>query len=162
MTNVEPGTDTPVPGNPAGFMAYHVSIGTSARGALAEWRDIGGTSGDKAWYQLYGQVTDTIMRTPDMAALDPSALPSASDYGEWTMGRGGQYATQVNVTYLDQDDGTRSTVPFTWITDTPHTPEEAEQAAIDTYSTDEAEDRYRQTITGAYTVHIWQTTAFDG
>jgi hypothetical protein len=150
----------PAPGNPAGFIAYNVSIGTSARAALEEWRNLGGTTGDRTWYQLYGQVTDTIMRSPDMAALDPAVLPSGADYGTWAMGQGGQYATQVNVTYIDEDTGLRSSQPFTYITDEPHTPEEAEQAAIDEYGADDNASKYGQQITGAYTVHVWQTTPF--
>ena len=159
MAFVEEG-GTPNPGNPAGFMAYHISIGTSARGALAEWRDIGGTSGDAKWFQMYGQVTDTIMRGENMAGLEPGQLPLPSDYGEWSMGQGGQYATQVNVTYIDQETGLRSQSPFTYITDEPHTPDEAEQAAMDEYGADDNAEKYGQTITGAYVTHVWQTTPF--
>src|SRR5437899_2882582 len=106
-------------------MAYHQSIGTSARGALAELRELGGTSADRKWFELYGQVADTLARTADTAALDPTMLPLPSDYGTWSMGRGGQYATQVNVTYIDEETGLRSTSPYTHVTDEPHTPEEA-------------------------------------
>jgi hypothetical protein len=156
------GEETPNPGNPAGFIAYHLSIGTSARGALEEWRDLGGTSGDRKWFSLYGQVEDTLLRTADVAALDPTVLPSAADYGVWSMGQGNQYATQVNVTYIDQETGLRSASPYTYVTDDPHTPEEAEQAAMDEYGGDDNADRYGQTITGAFTVHVWQTEPFGG
>jgi len=147
-------------GNPAGFMAYHVHIGSSATQALAEWRDLGGTFGDRAWYQTYGQVADTIARSADIAALDPGAIPSAGDYGEWAMGNGGQYATQVNVTYVDEETGLRGAQPFTYITDTPHTPDEAETAAIAEYGSDENAARYGQQVTGAFTLHVWQTTPY--
>jgi hypothetical protein len=156
------GEETPTPGNPSGFMAYHVSIGTSARGALAEWRELGGTTGDHKWYELYGQVSDTIMRTEGAAGLEPGSLPLPSDYGVWSMGNGGQYASQVNVTYIDNETGLRSSAPFTWVTDDPHTPEEAEQAAIDEYTGDDNAERYGQTITGAFTVHVWTTEPFSG
>lgn len=159
MTFLE-GEGTPNPGNPAGFMAYHVSIGSSARGALAEWRELGGTSGDAKWFQMYGQVTDTIMRGENMAGLEPGQLPLASDYGEWSMGQGGQYATQVLVTYTDQETGLRSQSPFTYVTDEPHTPDEAEQAAMDEYGADENAEKYGQTITGAFVTHVWMTTPF--
>lgn len=156
------GEETPKPGNPAGFIAYHQSIGTSGRGALAEWRALGGTSGDARWRELWGQVADTTARTDEMASLQPDVLPSPADYGTWAAGRGNQYATQVNVTYLDNETGLRSSAPFTWITDGPHTPEEAEQAAMDEYGSDDAAERYGQTITGAFTVHVWQTVPFGG
>jgi hypothetical protein len=149
------------PGNPAGFMAYHQSIGTSARGALAEWRELGGTSADAKWRELWGQVEDTMLRTADTAGLQPDELPSPADYGVWSMGRGGQYATQVNVTYVDAETGLRFVSPYTYVTDDPHTPEEAEQAAMDEYGGDDNAEKYGQTITGAFTVHVWQTEPFN-
>lgn len=148
------------PGNPAGFMSYHISIGSSAAEARREWRAIGGTTGDTAWNQMYGQITDTIMRGENMAGLEPGQLPLPSDYGEWSMGSGGQYATQVNVTYVDQETGLRSQSPFTYVTDEPHTPDEAEQAAMDEYGADDNAEKYGQTITGAFVTHVWQTTPF--
>lgn len=151
---------TPVPGNPAGFIAYHLSIGSSARESLAEWRSLGGSAGNQAWYRLTGQIADTINRTADMAALDPSSLPSSADYGEWSMGRGGQYATQVSVTAIDQETGLLSTSQYTYVTDEPHTPEEAEMAALDEYGTDDNASRYGQIVTGAFTTHVWQTVPF--
>lgn len=160
MFGDEFGGETPKPGNPSGFMAYHQSIGTSGRGALDEWRAIGGTSGDAKWRELWGQVADTLARTESVAALDPGAIPSAADYGVWSMGSGGQYATQVNVTYIDAETGLRSVSPYTHVSDDPHTPEAAEQAAMDEYGTDDAAERYGQTITGAFTVHIWTTEPF--
>lgn len=162
MTFDEFGEETPRPGNPSGFIAYHQSIGTSGRGALAEWRELGGTSGDAKWRELWGQVADTVARTESTASLQPDVLPSPTEYGEWAMGQGGQYATQVSVTYIDTETGLRSSSPYTFITNDPHTPEEAEAAAMDEYGSDEAADRYGQTITGAFTVHIWQTVAFGG
>ena len=156
------GGETPKPGNPAGFIAHHVSIGTSARGALAEWRDIGGTSGDRKWFQLFGQVTDSIMRSEQNALLDPGAMPSAADYGTWTMGKGGQYATQVSVTFVDADTGLRTSAPYTYVSDVAHTPEEAEAAAMADYGADDALERYGQEITGAFTTNVWATEAFNG
>lgn len=155
--------DEPVAGgNPAGFMAYHVSIGTSATGALAEWRDLGLTFTDRQWYAMYGQVTDTLLRTEQAAALEPGVLPSANDYGEWAMGQGDQYATQVNVTYRDEETGLLSLQPFTFVTDEPHTPEEAEAAAMDIYGSDDNAERYGQQILGAFVTHVWITTPFGG
>lgn len=149
-------------GNPAGFAAYHVSIGSSAREALADYRAQGGTTGDAAWFRMYGQVSDTLFRTADQAALDPTQLPAASDYSTWTMGAGNQYATQVKVLTVDVETGLASTVEFTHISNDPHTPAEAEQAAIDMYSADDNAAKYGQVVQGAFFVHVWQTEAFGG
>lgn len=142
-------------------MAYHISIGSSGNEALAEWRAAGGTFGNQAWRALYGQVSDTLLRMPDQAALDPTMLPSGPDYATWSMGRGGQYATDVNVAYMDQETGLRATSRYTYVTDTPHTPEEAQDAALADFGSDENAQRYGQTITGAFAVHIYQTVAWS-
>jgi hypothetical protein len=147
-------------GNPAGFMAYHVSIGSSAREARDDYRSQGGTTGDTAWNRMYGQVSDTLARIPDQAALDPGTLPSAGDYGEWAMGRGGQYATQVAMQLTDQETGLSFISQYTYLTDDPHTPAEAQDAAIDAFGDPDALDQYAQTMGGAFAIHLWQTVPF--
>jgi hypothetical protein len=147
-------------GNPAGFMAYHVSIGSSAREAREDYRSQGGTTGDTAWNRMYGQVADTLARIPDQAALDPGAIPSAGDYGTWAMGQGNQYATQVKVQLTDVETGLLTTTDYTHITDVPHTPEEAEAAAIADFGDADTLDAYGQAIGGAFAVHLWQTVPF--
>lgn len=162
MTTNDPGDEGFSTGNPAGFAAYHLSIGSSAREALAAYRAEGGTTGDAAWYRLYGQVADTLNRTADQAALDPRALPGPSDYSTWAAGSGGKYATQVKVLTIDQETGLASTVEFTHITSDPHTPEEAQQAAIDMYSSGDNAAKYGQVIQGAFFIHVWRTEPFGG
>lgn len=150
------------PGNPAGFMAYHVSIGSSARAALDEWRDLGGRATDAVWYRMYGQVTDTVIRTPDFMALDPDVIPSGSDWGVWEAGSGGKYAMQVIVSAVDTETGLLTANQYTHMSDTPFTKNEAEQAAMDVFGTQDNEDRYGQTVLGAFAVHGWQTVPYGG
>lgn len=150
------------PGNPAGFIAYNVSIGTSARQALSDWRDLGGTAGDAAWYRMYGQITDTLLRTEAQAALDPSTLPSASDYGEWAMGQGGQYASQVKVIVTDTETGEQTLLDYTHVTDEPHTIDEAIAYAEADYGDADTLDAYGQELQGAFVTHIWTTTPWNG
>jgi hypothetical protein len=147
-------------GNPAGFMAYHISIGSSAAEARADYRSQGGTTGDAAWNRAYGQIADTLARYPDQAALDPGALPSASDYATWAMGRGGQYATQVGVQLTDTETGLSFISQYTYVTDDPHTAEEAEAAAQAEFGDADTLDQYGQTIGGAFAIHLWQTVPF--
>ena len=147
-------------GNPAGFAAYHNRIGSSAREALSEFRDAGGKIGNERWFSLYGQVGDSLSRSDEAYGLVPDQLPAASDYGTWAMGNGGQYATQVQVTFRDLDSGVTGTAQYTHITDEPHTPEDAQQAGIDLYSSDDAAGRYEQEIIGAFASNVWQTVPF--
>lgn len=152
--------ETPNPGNPAGFIAYHLQIGSSARESLAAWRELGGTSGNQAWYRLVGQVQDTLNRTEQAAALEPGVLPSESDYGEWAAGPGGKYAYQIGVTATDLDTGLDTTSQYTVMSDVPLTPDEATAAAQDEYGLDENAAKYGQEVTGAFVIHLWKTVPF--
>lgn len=154
------GYETPSPGNPAGFIAYGLSVGKSGNEILREWRDLGGSSGNESWRRMVGSIADTINRTDDMAALDPGALPTAADYGEWQMGRGGQYATQVAVTARDDETGLLTTSQYTYVSNEPHTPDEAVEAAMDEYGISDNAAAYGQDVLGAFVTHVWQTVPF--
>ncbi len=143
--------------NPAGFMAYHQSIGSSARGALDEWRSIGGTAGNEFWNKLYSEIGDTIARTPDFLALDPGAIPSDKELGTWTMGRGGQYATQVIVLQTDRDTGLTSQSYYTVVRDEPHSKQDAEDEAYNDFGSDENQNKYNLTLVGTFALHGWVT-----
>lgn len=149
------------PGNPAGFIAYQVSIGASARESLAEWRSLGGTSGNQAWNALYGQVTDAMLRRPDWATLDPNTLPTGADYGTWAMGSGGEYATQVKVMVTDADTGDELLLDFTHTSSDPHTPAEAMAAALADYGDADTLDQYAQTLQGAFVSAVYRTVPWN-
>lgn len=162
MTDTGEGEFDVTPDNAAGFMGYQVSIGSSASEALREWRDLGGTATDANWYRLYGQVTDTVLRTPDFLALDPNAVPSSSELGTWSAGGGGMFATQVQVFAVDQETGLATTLQYTYLTDHAHSKEEAEDAALAAFGSDEAEEMYGQDVQGALAIHGWQTVPWEG
>lgn len=148
-------------GNPAGFAAYYQRIGASANEALSDFRDSGGEMQTQRWYRLYGQVGDSLARNDEAYAIAPDTLPTAEQYGEWEAGNGGQYATQVSVTFRDIDSGVFGVAQYTHITDEPHTPEEAMQAGIDLYANEDAAGRYEQEIMGAFATNVWQTVPFN-
>lgn len=148
-------------GNPAGFIADKLREGTGATRALDEFREAGGEMRRQSWFRLYGQVSDTLARSPESEALDPRALPDSSAYGEWAMGAGGQYASQVNVMFRDVESGVIGTAQYTHISDDPHTPEEAIAAAVDVYGDEETAGRYEQAILGGVVTNVWQTVPFD-
>jgi len=151
-----------VPGNPSGFIAGAVNDGTSATDALNAFREAGGSIRTQTWYRLFGEVTDSLARSPMAAALDPYQLPDPAAYATWTMGPGGQYATQVQVFFRDIDTGLIGTSQYTYVTDEPHTPAEAEAAAYDEYSdTDNAGD-YGQVVLGTSTVNVYTTSPYGG
>lgn len=147
-------------GNPAGFIADQIRSGVNATNALEGFREAGGGMRRQSWFRLYGEVADSIARSPEAAALDPAAYPDAENYGEWAAGQGGQYATQVNIMIRDRASGVVGSAPYTHITDDPHTPDEAIAAGVDLYSNDDAAQRYDQQILGGVVTGIWQTIPF--
>lgn len=149
------------PGNPAGFIAEQIQAGMSARASLAEWRDLGGTSGNQAWNRLYGFVNDALLRMPEQAALDPNVIPSNADYATWAMGSGGEYATQVKVMVTDADTGDEILLDFTHISSDPHTPAEAMAAALADYGDADTLDQYAQTLQGAFASAVYKTVPWN-
>lgn len=154
MPSGEPPIDT---GNISGWVKDYVVNGWNSTDALADFRANGGAVRDSRWSSLYGQITDTVAREPSFLALDPYAVPDASEYGEWAMGRGGQYATQVAIQLVDRDTGDLTTQLATYVSDDAHTPIEAQQWAIDTFGTGDAQADYGVTVMGATATKVWQT-----
>src|ERR1700693_5761136 len=129
-------------GNVSGYIRDMVGQGLSATEALAQYREFGGAIRDSRWYALYGQVTDTVAREPEFLAVNPYVLPDSSQYGTWAMGRGGQYATQVQIQLVDRGTGLITTQLSTYVTDVPHTGIEAEAWAQDQFGNAESEADY--------------------
>lgn len=148
-------------GNPAGFIADRIREGVNANRALQEFQGAGGGMRRQSWYRLYGEVRDSIARSPEASSLDPGATPTGAQYGTWAMGRGGQFATQVNIMFRDKASGVVGSAPYTHISDEEHTPDEAIAAGIDLYSNDDAASRYDQQILGGIVTNVWQTIPFE-
>lgn len=161
MTFIEEGGEGVNIGNPAGFMASKIGEGVSANQALSDYREAGGSFRRQDWLRGYASVRDTLSRAPDTMGLPSDSVPPAEAYGEWRMGRGGQFATQVQMQVMDRESGIVGTAPFTYITDAPHTPDEAVAAGIDLYTNDEAAQRYGQRVLGGLPSGMWKTVAFQ-
>jgi hypothetical protein len=149
-------------GNPAGFIRALIGEGESATSGLAIYREAGGAIQDSRWFQMYGQVANTVAQTPEMLGVDPFNLPGPGDYGEWATSRPGMYATQVEMQVLDRDLGQWLTMPYTYITDEPHTTAEAEQAAMDQFDPANTGSDFNQAMMGAVAVHLWRTVPLEG
>lgn len=147
-------------GNPAGYMVGAIQEGTSATAALNAFRDEGGEIRNETWYRLYGEVGDALNKSALAGQLDPYQIPAQSDLAPWTMGRGGEYATQVQVFFRDKDTGLIGHKEFTYTSSVPHTPAEAELAAFDEYGDQEVADQYDQAVLGTMTSNVFQTFAY--
>ena len=77
------------------------------------------------------------------------------------MGRGGQYATQVTVFIRTKGTGDAGTRQFTYLTDEPHTPGEAEQAAVDEFTDPVNAGPYEDVVSGALATNVYTTTPFS-
>lgn len=161
MTFVEGAIEAVDIGNPAGFMASKINEGVSANQALSDFREAGGSFRRQDWLRGYAGVRDTLTSRPEIAGIDPTSVPEAAQYGEWAMGRGGQFATQVQIQVMDRESGIVGSAPFTYITDEPHTPEEAVAAGMDLYTNDEAAQRYGQRVMGGLPSAMWQTVPYQ-
>lgn len=144
--------------NPSGYIKGLIGEGVNPTPGLRAFREDGGQIQDSRWFELFGQVRDTLNRVPDVLDFEPGALPGPADYGTWTVkGQGGQFATQVEVQIRDRDTGLYYTKQHTYITDEPHTPEEAEDDAFAVFGDPDTENEYGETVMGALATGLWRT-----
>lgn len=149
-------------GNIAGWMRDSILEGENATNALDTFREMGGAVRTEWWYQMYGEVYNSMASAPAVAALDPDVLPNAGDYGVWEAGQGGRYATQVVQFLRDLETGEIITSQYTHMTVEPHTIDEAQAAAQTDFGNVDTLNAYGQAWMGALATGLWQTTPFEG
>lgn len=146
--------------NPTGFIKDLISEGTLPTEGLDIFREAGGRINDARWFEMYRSTAETLANEPAYLALDPTALPSPSDYAEAAFGRGGQYATQVVVQMRDVETGLWHDQLALYVTDEPHTPEEAQAWAMGTFGDPDDEETYEVNVMGALALHVWTTVPY--
>lgn len=147
-------------GNPSGFIASKIREGISGNQMLREFREAGGAMERQRFLRLIGDTRDVLARQPQAAAIDPSRIPTGDELATWAMGRGGQYATQVSLSIYDRETGLVMHNPYTYVSDDPHSPEEAITEAIDIFGAQENENNYGQTVLGGVAINVYQTVPF--
>lgn len=146
--------------NPAGFIRGLLNEGEGPTAGLQIYRDAGGEIRDSRWFELYSQVNNTYADRPDALTVDPFSVPSPGQYETWRFGRGGQYATQVQVQVVDRDTGQFFTKQHTFVTDEPHTAADAEADAFAMFGDPDTENNYGETVMGALAVTFAQTIPY--
>lgn len=161
MSDLDFGDDGVDIGNPAGFIAQAIRDGSSMNQSLRDFREAGGSMRNEYWRSTYADVRDALAREESVSGLTPDAIPTGDQYATWAMGRGDQYATQVTVFVRQGGTGDTGAKSFTYISDEAHSPEEAEQAAIDEYSDPDVASQYEEVVTGAVTTGVYRTVPFQ-
>lgn len=147
-------------GNRAGFMAKAIQEGLSANETLRLMREGGAGMARQAGLRLYGQVNASLARRGEQIAYPTNALPRGDMMQPWAMGRGGQFATQVEIQVRDRRSGIVSAVQYTHVTDEPHTGDEAIQAGMDLYGDTETQNRYAQSVEGGVVINRFETVPY--
>ena len=135
------------PLTPGGFIALAQEAGLSATTALNEARAAGVEIRTQTWYRLWGEVENAIAGIDRISGLDPTLLPSADAFADWSVGRPGQTLYQVDVITRDIESGGITFRPWSVVSDRILTPLEAMQQAEDELS-DNA-DAYGEAIMGS-------------
>lgn len=141
-------------GNIAGYVSRLQSEGMGARAGLRAFRDAGGAVRDSRWYNTWGEVAASKAGQVDVGAHPLNSVPSREVLTDWHAGKPGQFATQVRVFVRERAQDEVSIRQFTHVTDSPHTGQEAIDAAIDTFS--EGGENYAEDVTGAYVSGYYQ------
>lgn len=121
-------------GNPAGLIAAAIRAGTSATKALGEFRGAGGSIRTQSWYRAFGEVRAAIGRHEAISGLDPSLPPDPGMFSQWSAGRPGTFAYQVDVLVRDKGSGVVYRTAYTYLTDQLVPLQSAIDEAIATYT----------------------------
>lgn len=148
-------------GNPVGYIAEAQGLGWSQSETLRTFRADGSSMATETFGRLWNEVGDSIARQSSAAGLNPFEIPDPNAYSTWTMGKGGEFATSVNVLFRDVDTGIVGTKQFLYVTSDPHTPAEAQQAAWDEFSDPENQEQYGEVALGTSTRNVYRTLAFN-
>jgi hypothetical protein len=150
----------PSNGNPAGYIRGLLNEGVAPTRGLDLYREGGGRIQDSRWFDLYKEVNSTYADRPGMLGLDPYSVPGPTDFETWSLGRGNQYATQVQLQVIDRDTGLWFTKQHTYVTDEPHTAADAEADAFALFGDPDTENQYGETVMGALAVTFAQTVPY--
>lgn len=145
--------------------ATNLSLGAFIRQAIGEgmgvtearntMRDLGvGSLSNEAFGELYGEIRAAIGQRSALAGLDYEAIPGADVLVPWSAGNRERYATFVEVFVREQGTRVVTSRFHTHISDAPHTPQEAVDAAIQTLADaarDEGTDFDAVVLTGMVT-----------
>lgn len=132
MSAVE-GAGAEIGGGITGFIREAIGTGRSARGALADFRELGGHIRDSRWYRLYGEERAALAQAETLASFDHGLLPRDEMFTDIEGGKRGQFGTLVAVfqRFAGSDEVYTN---FAWYTsDVIHTPEEAELGMSDLF-----------------------------
>ena len=148
-------------GNVSGYIKGLISAGESPTAGLDIFRSDGGEIQTSRWFQLFGQVSNTLADSPQALGLDPFSLPGPSDYDTWSLQRGSGFATQVSMQVYDRDSDTFLSLQSTYITDEPHTPEEAQDWMLANFDPENTGSDFNQVAMGAVATNVWTITPLD-
>lgn len=129
------------------FALEAASQGISANQFLADLRAAGMGVRRSVGLELYGIAKRTLAETGANAFSEPGVVPDVSTFGS-TLTRGAEgFLQHVRLVYREQVTGRIIERHYSVKTETPVTPQEAIDKAVDGYA--DAADRYRQSLVGA-------------
>ncbi len=134
-------------GNRAGFIGRMIQEGMTAGEGLDLLKSYGAGYRRSDFLADWGRVRNALASSADTLSLDPNAIPDSSDLAQLAMGRGGQYATRVSIGIADMDTGVQGTAWYLHVTDEPHSPADAVEAAEAFFADNDNATKYRERVT---------------
>lgn len=116
--------------DPAAFVRGLIEEGIGVTEGRDLFRSYGMAMSNARFSSLYGEIRSTIANREALQALDYSLVPDAARFNAWAAGEPDRYATFVQVHVTMPGESEIQMRPFVHITDQPHTPQEAVDAAM--------------------------------
>lgn len=122
--------------NAGSFVAKAIEEGLSMRKTVDLLRESGMKMGNQAFRSLYANVRDTIADRDQIAGLNYDAVPPAEAFGTWAADAEGGFATFVTSFTRMPGEVEMEQRFYIHVSDDPHTPQEAIDAAAAHYTDD--------------------------
>lgn len=124
--------DNPVnPGNIRGLIERGIREGVGADKFYRTAREQGLGISRSSVRQQYNEVRQAMINRGEVAGLPRHRIPDATYFTPWQAGTAGRYAYQLNLTIVDTETGETVARPWTVISDTPISIQNAIGQAID-------------------------------
>lgn len=144
------------------FIRSAISEGMGVTAARSLFREQGvGRMSNSAFGQLYGQIRAAVGNRSAIAGLDYSQVPQAGAYTPWAAGAADRYATFVEVYVRPVGSREVTSKWYQYVTNNPHTPQAAINAAVDSIMGGSAEGLTPsgEVIVGAAVTSITRTVS---
>jgi hypothetical protein len=140
-----------------GFAQQAAAEGMSQNRFIAAWREQGYRISNDIARSVYRDAVASVANRAEATQVPRDQIPPGPLMQDLLWGRGGRYATRVQVAMWSRSAQQIDTLWYTYVTDEPHTPGAAEAGALELFDQNEYSDEGDLRPVGAQASEFFRT-----